>query len=699
MTKPKISVIIPIYNTAKYLEETLNSILNQTIIDDIEVLMIDDGSIDDSRYIIERYALDYDNFYAYHKENEGQGIARNYGLDLANGEYIHFLDSDDYLVPEAYEKLYDLAISNDYDFVVGNVLRFNWYSCWEDQLFKNSFGSLTGNTEFNSINEHPALVWDTSASNKFYKKSFLDKNNIRFIKKKIFYEDLLFSINAYIKSDSFFYFDEFFYYWRSRQDSSSGSQSISSIIKFKDRLEIILEIRELFKNSNIHIQTLNKLYEKWLLHDLKMFVKHINDHEPQYYEELLDEILDIIEDIPQNIKDGLKSYHKIIYKMIENRDIDSLLYFAPLEDTLKKNPNLKLNLNENYLKLIDFNKDVVEEELESSIVNIENDENNLFIEFKWNIDYLDNIRPNIQSLLVDDNNQEYPLEIQDNNIIIPFELLANKKQIKIKMICSTDSFKKESYLKNDGRSNVNVNNINLEIGIGRDSVLCISSRNINQNNIIIDDITFDGQYFIFKGCTEFEINEIIIENVINFTKFSYPICFNSDNFTFKIPYSDIVKFPVKKWELKGDYLIKLANIFRFFRNYDDIFFSNRRNIILIEDNIYDIFERINKLNDDLNSATQTNRILSQENQKLTDDNTKFKELNSNLTNNNNKLDKRNTKLKKKNEKLNEKNQKLKQKNQKLKEKNQKFKDKNKKLSNTIEEYKSRKIVRIADKFK
>jgi glycosyltransferase involved in cell wall biosynthesis len=78
MNRPKISVILPIYNVEPYIEECLDSILNQTMIDDLEVIMVDDGSSDDSRYTIERYALDHDNFHAYHKENEGSGIARNY---------------------------------------------------------------------------------------------------------------------------------------------------------------------------------------------------------------------------------------------------------------------------------------------------------------------------------------------------------------------------------------------------------------------------------------------------------------------------------------------------------------------------------------------------------------------------------------------------------------------------------------------
>ena len=110
---------MPIYNTDEYLEETLISLVNQTMIDEIEVILIDDGSTDESRHIIEKYAFDYDNFFAYHKENEGQGIARNYGLQLAKGEYVAFLDSDDYISPEAYETLYVLAIENNCDVAVG----------------------------------------------------------------------------------------------------------------------------------------------------------------------------------------------------------------------------------------------------------------------------------------------------------------------------------------------------------------------------------------------------------------------------------------------------------------------------------------------------------------------------------------------------------------------------------------------------
>ena len=124
MFQPKISVIIPVYNTGEYLEETLMSVLQQTMINDIEVLMIDDGSTDDSKYIIEKYALDFDNFHAFHKENKGQGVARNYGINIAKGEYVHFMDPDDYLDLRCMETLYNTIERNSYDCV-----SMNFYMC------------------------------------------------------------------------------------------------------------------------------------------------------------------------------------------------------------------------------------------------------------------------------------------------------------------------------------------------------------------------------------------------------------------------------------------------------------------------------------------------------------------------------------------------------------------------------------------
>ena len=101
----KISVIFPVYNVEYYIEEALDSLVNQTIFEDIEVIIVDDESTDKSRYIINKYALDYDNIHILREKNGGVSAARNYGLTVAKGEYIHYMDSDDFLLYESYEKL------------------------------------------------------------------------------------------------------------------------------------------------------------------------------------------------------------------------------------------------------------------------------------------------------------------------------------------------------------------------------------------------------------------------------------------------------------------------------------------------------------------------------------------------------------------------------------------------------------------
>ena len=101
----KISLIIPIYNEEKYLEECLDSVLNQTFTD-FEIICINDGSTDSSLKILEKYKSISDKLKVITQENRGLGHARNRGLEIAKGEYICFLDGDDWLAKEAFEKLY-----------------------------------------------------------------------------------------------------------------------------------------------------------------------------------------------------------------------------------------------------------------------------------------------------------------------------------------------------------------------------------------------------------------------------------------------------------------------------------------------------------------------------------------------------------------------------------------------------------------
>ena len=116
MAKPKVSIIVPVYNVEKYLEKCLDSLVMQTL-KDTEIIVVNDGSTDSSSEIIKKYEEKYENIKSYSKKNGGLSDARNYGLKYVTGEYVAFLDSDDYVDKTLYEKMYNKAIEEKADYV------------------------------------------------------------------------------------------------------------------------------------------------------------------------------------------------------------------------------------------------------------------------------------------------------------------------------------------------------------------------------------------------------------------------------------------------------------------------------------------------------------------------------------------------------------------------------------------------------
>jgi len=562
MIRPKISVIIPVYNTGDYLEETLMSLLNQTMIDDIEVLMIDDGSTDDSRYIIEKYALDYDNFHAYHKENEGQGVARNYALKFAKGEYIHFFDSDDYLPPNAYETLYGHALKNRDDMVIFNVSYFSFYNNWENLLFKNSYNKLSENIYSTRLTDYLDMLWDTITCNKLYKKEFLEKNGIRFLDKKIFFEDIPFSLETYLLADSITVIREKLYFWRYRNNRSSTTQHDLSVRNFKDRLDILEVCLNLFDKYDVDEDIRNFEYVKWLDHDLKFFLKRIDNYPDESYEELLDEVYDIIGRVPSKLFEDLTSYQKVLYNLILDRQYDSAVAFAPLENELYEQPEIPQFLDEKYRKYFDFERDAKTQDLNVKVVNVSNDESNLFLEFEGHIYFLPSqTKHDIAAELVDGNDVcSIEVNRSDNVIVIPFELIKNKNNIKVRLTYRFDDFTKEAYLKIKKRKLVSFDDFDVEINFRKSFHVYLDYKEKHDNKIKVTDIFFNSKEFVFKAKSQNRINRMIIENNITFEKFSYSVDYIDESaFEFVIPYEDILSSVIKKWELNCE--DSLNNVF------------------------------------------------------------------------------------------------------------------------------------------
>lgn len=182
---PKISVIVPVYNVERFLERCLDSILSQTL-EDIEVICVDDCSPDNSIGILERYRVrDSRVKVLRHSENKRQGGARNTALDVATGEYIGFIDSDDYIDSDFYQKLYDAAKEADADLAITGIIKHRKQvsrtviSFDLQQVFSDTNGKFAAcccPPEF-----HPV--------NKIYRRSMLSANNIRF-QEKVMFEDV-----------------------------------------------------------------------------------------------------------------------------------------------------------------------------------------------------------------------------------------------------------------------------------------------------------------------------------------------------------------------------------------------------------------------------------------------------------------------------------------------------------------------------
>ena len=235
MNKYKVSIIVPVYNVEKYIEKCLTSLVNQTL-DEIEIIVVNDGSPDNSDKIINKYVKKYPSKIKYYiKENGGQGSARNFGLTKANGEYIGYVDSDDYIELDMYEKMYAKAKEKESDIVICGSYNVNEVTGEKikdiDEIY---FDDLKLNAFFGR-----KAVW-----NKIYKKEIIEKNNLIF-RSKVWYEDFDFTMNAIINAKKIDYINEPFYDYLIREGSTMNNSNVDR------NLEILLAFDEVLKNKKL----------------------------------------------------------------------------------------------------------------------------------------------------------------------------------------------------------------------------------------------------------------------------------------------------------------------------------------------------------------------------------------------------------------------------------------------------------------
>lgn len=658
MNNIKISVIIPVYNTEEYLEETLESILNQTMIDDIEVLMLDDGSDDYSQYIIEKYAREYDNFHAFFNENMGSGVERNIGIKQARGEYIHLMDSDDLLQPRSYEILYDFAKSDDYDFVLGCAMKINKRSFYKEDLQSFTFKGVENEITSTNIKERPLLVYDTGVWNKIIKREYLIKNDIFFPDEKIMTQDLIFNLKLHCLTDKVGMIKEFVYFWRERDDSSSVTQQKSTIVNFRNRMRILNMQENLMNKCDVDDNIREAEYLKWLNHDLRFYVRRIAVYPEEYRKEIVDKVNCILSLIPDNLKDSIISYRRIIYKMVENRDMESLLKIENLESDLPYHPELAKDLKEEYQDLIDFRKDAVNEDLITRFISSEIEGDNLAIFVREHPKYIKNENPDfIEFKLVESKNSfsiedclrnleteegiSIKYEIKEDDVyklIIPYDDLKDLKgryfirtryvngdikkealietrkgknilnlknkelittQTTYKLLCLVLNYKRKEEIKISEINIINSSGNVREFFKDTDNADAINAEKL-ENPLIESTLDTDKTFnIIFES--KMKIESLILEQRINFKQRKINVnCLNDGpkyKYEINIPFEWLLRYPIQKWELKNEdnINITISNSTIYMNNTVKINFKNYKNKLHINAEYYSKNNELKKL--------------------------------------------------------------------------------------------------------
>jgi len=236
----KLSIIVPVYNMEKHLEKCMDSLVNQTL-DDIEIIAINDGSTDTSLKILKKYKKEYPNkLIIIDQENQGISVARNNGIEISTGKYIGFVDSDDYVKYDMFEKLYNKIEETKSDIVVCDIEEYYIKS----EKFK--YINFTNNIKSNNLYSDPSIInsIDYGPCNKLFKKELF--NDIRFLK-NVKYEDLNAILKTFLIASKISVVKEGLYIYRI--NDTGETRTVNK--KVKDILVILQDLIDYSENINV----------------------------------------------------------------------------------------------------------------------------------------------------------------------------------------------------------------------------------------------------------------------------------------------------------------------------------------------------------------------------------------------------------------------------------------------------------------
>lgn len=268
MGEIRLSIIIPVYNVEKYLKECLESLVNQKL-KSMEVILINDGSTDDSEKICREYLERYDFIKLISQKNSGPGISRNKGIACAKGKYIGFVDSDDFVDENMYTKLIDIAENENLDFV-GCAIKMFFEGNSKSKVIENNNSEevLTNEQLTNEILKKNIQCF---SCNKIFKRELFD--DIKY-EEGVYYEDIYTVFRLALKCNRGKHINEPLYFYRQRQNNITNNISIKHIRDFNSAVEKINKYY--IKVSNYNKELLQSFNVNYFFTSIDLYIKNKN---------------------------------------------------------------------------------------------------------------------------------------------------------------------------------------------------------------------------------------------------------------------------------------------------------------------------------------------------------------------------------------------------------------------------------------
>ena len=346
----KVSVVVPVYNVEDYLAECLDSIVNQTL-KDIEIICVNDGSTDNSLEILNEYAKKDDRITVISQENAGHAVATNRGMELAKGEYLFLMDSDDFLKLDAFEDTVKLAEEKDVDFVLFQAI--NYYMDTgeykeQENYSMNRLANFVGDKVFN-WKDVKKYIFNISVTpwSKLYKRQFIEDCGAKFpegliFDDNIFFWDVLFNAERIV----FLRKHLFVRRWHSASSTKAGDK------RFLDSIEIYRMIWAQFKKYGAFEEFRQRLYNS----RVRVGYMRLSRIKPEFRRMFFDEYKKSMNEIKQ--EDFFDDFYETISD--RNREIFSLVQELddPNELLIKISRYDYDNLKEKYNELKQENKEL-----------------------------------------------------------------------------------------------------------------------------------------------------------------------------------------------------------------------------------------------------------------------------------------------------------------------------------------------------